>query len=52
MKINKEGYIIIGTTGAIFLAIWLLVYFLIDTQSLYQWIEQLIQAFTLFFYNQ
>ncbi len=37
MKINKEGYIIIGVTGLICLAIWLLVYCCIDTRSVYLW---------------
>ena len=49
MKINKEGYIIIGTTGAIFLAIWLLVYFLIDTPSLYPWVVAALLAVLWFF---
>lgn len=33
MKINKEGYKIIGTTGLICLAIWLMAYLLVDTPS-------------------
>lgn len=37
MKINKEGYIIIGVTGLVCLAIWLLVYCCIDTRSVYLW---------------
>ena len=37
MKINKEGYIIIGITGLICLGIWLLVYFLIDTHIAIMW---------------
>ena len=37
MKINKEGYIIIGVTGLLCLAIWLLVYYCIDTRSVYLW---------------
>ncbi|MBE6176684.1 MAG: phosphatidylserine decarboxylase family protein [Rikenellaceae bacterium] len=37
MKINKEGYIIIGVTGLVCLAIWLLVYYCIDTRSVYLW---------------
>ncbi|MBR5198011.1 MAG: phosphatidylserine decarboxylase family protein [Alistipes sp.] len=37
MKINKEGYIIIGVTGLICLAIWMLVYYCIDTRSVYLW---------------
>lgn len=37
MKINKEGYIIIGTTGLISLAIWFLVYFFLDTTTAYLW---------------
>ena len=37
MKINKEGYIIIGITGLICLGIWLLIYFLIDTPTAYLW---------------
>ena len=37
MKINKEGYIIIGTTGLVSLAIWLLVYFFLDTPTAYLW---------------
>lgn len=37
MKINKEGYIIIGVTGLICLAIWLMVYYCIDTRSVYLW---------------
>lgn len=37
MKINKEGYIIIGTTGLISLAIWFLVYFFLDTPTAYLW---------------
>ena len=31
MKINKEGYKIIGTTGLLCLAIWLIAYLLVDT---------------------
>ena len=38
MKINKEGYLIIGTTGAICVAIWMLVYFFIDTPIAIMWI--------------
>lgn len=38
MKINKEGYFIIGTTGAICVAIWMLVYFFIDTPIAIMWI--------------
>lgn len=30
MKINKEGYLIIGTTGLVCVAIWLLVFLLVD----------------------
>jgi phosphatidylserine decarboxylase len=37
MKINKEGYIIIGTTGLICVGIWLLVYFLSETQAAIMW---------------
>jgi phosphatidylserine decarboxylase len=37
MKINKEGYMIIGVTGAICVAIWLLVYLFIDTPSALMW---------------
>jgi phosphatidylserine decarboxylase len=33
MKINKEGYKIIGTTGLICLAIWLMAYLLVDTPT-------------------
>ena len=35
MKINKEGYIIIGVTGFICLAIWLLAYLFIESVSGY-----------------
>ena len=38
MKINKEGYLIIGTTGAICVAIWMLVYLFIDTPIAIMWI--------------
>lgn len=38
MKINKEGYLIIGTTGAVCVAIWMLVYFFIDTPIAIMWI--------------
>ena len=38
MKINKEGYFIIGTTGAVCVAIWMLVYFFIDTPIAIMWI--------------
>ncbi|MBR4964598.1 MAG: phosphatidylserine decarboxylase family protein [Alistipes sp.] len=39
MKINKEGYIIIGITGLICLGIWLLVYFLVENApSLFMWL--------------
>lgn len=37
MKINKEGYRIIGMTGLICLAIWLLVYFFIESVAAYIW---------------
>ena len=37
MKINKEGYWIIGITGLICLSIWALVYFLIDTHIAIMW---------------
>ena len=37
MKINKEGYIIIGITGLICLSIWLLVYLFLDTPSAIMW---------------
>lgn len=37
MKINKEGYMIIGVTGTICVAIWLLVYLFIDTPSALMW---------------
>ena len=37
MKINKEGYIIIGVTGLICVAIWLLVFFFIDTRYVTLW---------------
>ncbi|MBR2867091.1 MAG: phosphatidylserine decarboxylase family protein [Alistipes sp.] len=37
MKINKEGYVIIGTTGLICLAIWLIVYFFIETEGAWDW---------------
>ena len=37
MKINKEGYIIIGTTGLICVGIWLLVYFLSETPAAIMW---------------
>lgn len=37
MKINKEGYIIIGTTGLICLAIWLFVCYFIDTKPALVW---------------
>jgi phosphatidylserine decarboxylase len=47
MKINKEGYIIIGVTGIICFAIWLLVYFLIDTHIAIMWF---MSAFLLFFW--
>ena len=49
MKINKEGYIIIGTTGLICLAIWLLVYFFIDTVSAYIWFMTIFLAVFWFF---
>ena len=49
MKINKEGYIIIGTTGLICLAIWLLVYFFIDTVSAYIWFMTVFLAIFWFF---
>ena len=32
MKINKEGYLIIGTTGLVCVAIWLLVFLLVDNR--------------------
>ncbi len=38
MKINKEGYLIIGTTGVICVAIWMLVYLFIDTPIAIMWI--------------
>ncbi len=38
MKINKEGYFIIGTTGVICVALWMLVYFFIDTPIAIMWI--------------
>ena len=47
MKINKEGYIIIGITGLICLGIWLLVYFLIDTHIAIMWF---MSAFLLLFW--
>ena len=37
MKINKEGYWIIGITGLLCLSIWALVYFLIDTHIAIMW---------------
>jgi phosphatidylserine decarboxylase len=37
MKINKEGYIIIGITGLLCLGIWLLVYLLLDTPNAVLW---------------
>lgn len=37
MKINKEGYKIIGITGLICLAGWLFVYFCIDTRTGFMW---------------
>ena len=37
MKINKEGYIIIGVTGLICLSIWLVVYFFIETEGAWDW---------------
>ena len=37
MKINKEGYWIIGITGLICLSIWLMVYLLIDTHIAIMW---------------
>lgn len=37
MKINKEGYLIIGITGLVCLAIWLLVYFFIESVAAYIW---------------
>ena len=37
MKINKEGYRIIGITGFICLAIWLLIYFFIESVAAYIW---------------
>ena len=49
MTINKEGYIIIGTTGLICLAIWLLVYFFIDTVSAYIWFMTIFLAVFWFF---
>lgn len=37
MKINKEGYIIIGITGLLCLGIWSLVYLLLDTPNAVLW---------------
>ena len=37
MKINKEGYRIIGVTGICCLAIWLFAYFFIDTWASFIW---------------
>ena len=37
MKINKEGYIIIGTTGLLCVGIWLLVYLLLETPNAVLW---------------
>lgn len=37
MKINKEGYKIIGITGLICLAGWLFVYYCIDTHTGFMW---------------
>ena len=47
MKINKEGYWIIGITGLICLSIWALVYFLIDTHIAIMWF---MSAFLLLFW--
>ena len=37
MKINKEGYIIIGITGLLCLGIWSLIYLLLDTPNAVLW---------------
>ena len=37
MKINKEGYIIIGITGLLCVGIWSLVYLLLDTPNAVLW---------------
>ena len=47
MKINKEGYIIIGITGLLCLGIRLLVYFLIDPHIAFMWF---MSAFLLLFW--
>ena len=38
MKINKEGYIIIGTAGLLCLGVWALIYILIDTPNALLWV--------------
>ena len=37
MKINKEGYIIIGITGLLCLGVWSLIYLLLDTPNAVLW---------------
>ena len=37
MKINKEGYRIIGVTGICCLAIWFFAYFFIDSWASFIW---------------